>query len=244
MLHQEFDAKTSLQLTLQNLQKKRRKMENGRYGALTSYLTRRSAPPSPFHFVIPALASTSSLHELTSSFALLHSANWVHKGFRSNNVLFFKQWNMTSERIPLSEMHVVGFEYTRVALAGETSIETQPSSTDTEVALYQHPSVDQGYRKIFDIYSLGVVLFIIALWRPLKTKFPRNKPVTGMNAAERKSFLLKSVDILGGEVGAAYRDVVRVCLSGDFGDDSLENEALLPRAFLLKVVNVLESCRA
>ena len=44
-------------------EKKRRKMENGMNGALTSYLTRRSAPPSSFHFVISALASMSSLND-------------------------------------------------------------------------------------------------------------------------------------------------------------------------------------
>ena len=38
-------------------------MRNGRNGAMASYLTRRPAPPSPFHFVIPALAPMSSLDD-------------------------------------------------------------------------------------------------------------------------------------------------------------------------------------
>ncbi len=182
---------------------------------------------------------------LTSSFALLHSADWLHKGLRSNNILFFQDWNITTDRIPISCMQVVGFEYSRLARPEETSIETQPTGNDSDIVLYQHPKINQGYRKLFDIYSLGVVLFGIALWRPLKTKFPRNKGVTGMDASERKDFLLRSVDLLGGEVGEAYRDVVRVCLTGDFGDGVLEeDDSSLPRAFLRKVVNVLEGCRA
>ena len=47
-----------------SLRRKRGKMRNGRNEALTSYLTKRPAPPSPFHFVISALAPTSSLNEL------------------------------------------------------------------------------------------------------------------------------------------------------------------------------------
>ena len=50
------------------LQKKRGKMRNGRNGALISCLTRRPAPPSPFHFVIPALAPTSSLDDETDHY--------------------------------------------------------------------------------------------------------------------------------------------------------------------------------
>ena len=97
---------------------------------------------------------------------------------------------------------------------------------------------------MFGVYNLGVVLFENALWRPLETKFSRDKPTTGMSASERNSFLLDSVNILGGEVGAAYRDVIQACLSGDFGDGPLESEALLPPAFRLKVVKCFGKFRA
>lgn len=56
--------------------------------------------------------------------------------------------------------------------------------------------------------------------------------------------MLNAIDILGGEVGAMCHGVVQVNLTSDSGDgDPLEDEALLSRAHLLKMVNVLEGCR-
>jgi hypothetical protein len=139
-------------------------------------------------------------------------------------------------------MYIVGFDYARPAIPGELSIEYAQPGSDPDNSLYQHPGVTSGFRKLHDIYSLGVVLFEIALWRSLKTKFPSSQASSSLSAGQKREALISAVDVLGGEVGATYRDVVKVCLTGDFGDEVMEDESLLPKAFLIRVVNALEGC--
>ena len=69
-------------------------MGSGNDGALTSYLTRRPAPSSPFHFGIPALAPTSSLDDLSALSAYARLARDLPR----------RQW--TEWRDPESELDV------------------------------------------------------------------------------------------------------------------------------------------
>jgi hypothetical protein len=183
-------------------------------------------------------------HALASSFALLHSADWLHKAFNTSNVVFFSNFDAVRDPIPVDNMDIVGFEYARPSTPSEPSIEYVQADKDPDIVLYQHPEVSSGFRKAFDLYSLGVVLFEIALWRPLKTQFGSNQAFLSLGAADRRDRLIRATDALGGEVGAAYRDVVKLCLTGDFGEEVDADDSLLPKAFLLRVVHVLERCQA
>lgn len=133
-------------------------------------------------------------HALASSLLFLHSVNWLHKGLRSDNVLFFdgaqsddfirelrklKEEGLDDKNaVDYASPILSGFDYARPANKGE---HTEAAPTDVEAAMYRHPSSQQipasqktgdgkereGYCKTFDIYSLGVILIEIAFWMPI-----------------------------------------------------------------------------
>ncbi|CAF9909703.1 hypothetical protein IMSHALPRED_008447 [Imshaugia aleurites] len=101
----------------------------------------------------------------------LHTAGWLHKGIRADNILFFKsgteQWNSKDD---LSSAYLGGYEYARADNPLET---TEAPSSKLHSELYRHPnSLGQGrasFHKRFDLYSLGCVLLEVAFWLPLPT---------------------------------------------------------------------------
>lgn len=95
----------------------------------------------------------------------LHAVNWLHKGLRSANVLFFPVTNTKD----LGKPFVSGFEYSRNTKSVTTG---GPAADDIERAMYTHPSYNGaernlGFKKTYDMYSLGIVLIEIALWLPI-----------------------------------------------------------------------------
>lgn len=134
-------------------------------------------------------------HALASSLMFLHSVNWLHKGLRSDNVLFFDGTQSDDFMRKLKKLNedglddenavdyaspiLSGFDYARPANKGE---HTEKAPSDVEAAMYRHPSSQQtsasqptvvdgkereSYCKTFDIYSLGVILVEIAFWMPI-----------------------------------------------------------------------------
>ena len=101
----------------------------------------------------------------------LHTAGWLHKGIRADNVLVFKsgteQWDRNDD---LSSAYLGGYEYTRADNPLES---TEAPSSQLYSELYRHPrSLGQGrasFNKRFDLYSLGCVLLEVAFWLPLPT---------------------------------------------------------------------------
>jgi len=65
-----------------------------------------------------------------------------------------------------------------------------------------------------------------------------------MTLFEMRDWLLSSIDGLGFQTGVVYRDVVKRCLTGDFGISEGDDGALLSRIFFLKVILELASCKA
>ena len=196
---------------------------------------------------VPLLGDRFKLaYRLAKAFNLLHPAMWLHKDFRSCNVIFFDKSGSKpdSETIDVNEMYIVGFQYSRLGIAGEVSIETQPQSEDISVSIYRHPDLNNGsgYRKLYDLYSLGVVLFEIALWEPLYMR--GGVRAYGADGEARRNWLIKAADaVLGGRVGEKYRDVVKACLTGNFGPN-VDVEGDLDRAVLFNVVDRLYECKA
>ena len=75
----------------------------------------------------------------------LHAVNWLHKGFRSASVLFFPSTDLQISR----KAYISDFEY--------AALYTHPD--------YLGPKRQLGFRKSYDIYSLGIVLVELAYWQ-------------------------------------------------------------------------------
>ncbi|KAL7804897.1 prion-inhibition and propagation domain-containing protein [Trichoderma aethiopicum] len=117
---------------------------------------------------------------LCTTFSELYLSGWLHKGVRSENILFptagailqlppyaYKPEEM---RVILSSPLVCGFDYSRHESEWAT-IDKARMSEDVGVTIYRHPNYQgeaaEGYKVQYDIYSVGLILVEIALWKPL-----------------------------------------------------------------------------
>jgi hypothetical protein len=173
---------------------------------------------------------------LASGLLLLHSSNWLHKSLRSDGIMLF-----TTKQLPgggkasLPSPFFCGFGYSRPDEKGQLSIE-RPA--EGQVDHYRHPAWRNGYQRHCDIYSLGVILFEIGIWKPI------HKICAATDDEESVKALLEhnATRRLRALMGDIYSTVVLRCLTGDLGPDTagLEPE----KAFWLKVVRELDECRA
>ncbi|USP79752.1 hypothetical protein yc1106_07026 [Curvularia clavata] len=96
----------------------------------------------------------------------LHAVNWLHKAIRSDNIVFFS----SSSSPHLDAPYVSGFELSRPSIMDEWS---EKPGFEPAKDIYRHPyaqsnQTDGSYRKSYDMYSLGVVMTEIALWKPIE----------------------------------------------------------------------------
>ncbi|KAM3071228.1 hypothetical protein ACMFMG_008818 [Clarireedia jacksonii] len=161
-------------------------------------------------------------HTLAVALWSLHSLDWLHKNLSSSNILFFpsaysKSPTLTSaaSNIPdISTPYLLGFDASRPDQLGEMSIASKnstaenlhrhPSSLNTNIAISRKP-----YCKSYDIYSLGLILLEMGLWKTLQTYHKSHY------SAERfrdKIVLQNLVPGLGSKTGRLYREVVERCL--------------------------------
>lgn len=153
-----------------------------------------------------------SLHEL-------HVANWLHKAICSDNVLFIRQGRASGPhgQISASSVYLAGYEFSR---PGRLRDPTQPAS-DVVRSVYAHPEYRSGnvrYRRLFDIYSLGVVLLEIGLWQRAADSV---RP--GQTANDIQDLLIESCEELGPAMGRVYRNAVLCCLTSDFPVERLDS---------------------
>ncbi|KAI9884758.1 MAG: hypothetical protein M1823_003468 [Watsoniomyces obsoletus] len=210
----------------------------------------------------------------------LHSVNWLHKGLRSHNILFFLPQSSSSStstnkdtpqdlshhhHLDLSHPYLSGFDYARPSLFGEMT-EKPPQNPSFDI--YRHPRVhgigsygptgeEGGFRKSFDIYSLGLILLEIAYWESIDRvvgieNLERAKPL--VIAGVRKMLLTdkKYLDGVSFAMGDGYADVVRACLNGGsqlgITDEAVDETdhvvgALLQTGFYENVVRKLDELR-
>lgn len=183
------------------------------------------SPPTPLRHMLdttkmrekPSLETRLRL-ALTLAVALFqfHAVGWVHKSFRSSNILFFSDEN--SSPLTLENPYLVGFEYARE----DAGFSDNPVYPDIATDIYRHPQTwgkpTTNFQKMHDIYSLGVVLLEIGLWQPVaaleKTQF--RDLVYSDRFDVQELFQTEAARRLPFGLGSAYAKVVRKCLTGRF----------------------------
>ena len=165
----------------------------------------------------PSLTKRKDLAaSICQSLMYLHSVNWLHKGVRSSNLIFFVS---ESDKIAFSEPILSGFGYARPDSSGEA---TEPSPKYSHDDIYKHPesmnSVPSRSKKSYDIYSLGVILAEIAQWKTIYDIFPLPEDVKAARGAVKsvRDFLLTSEFLATTEAaaGEVYTEAMRKCLLG------------------------------
>ncbi|KAL4877402.1 prion-inhibition and propagation-domain-containing protein [Aspergillus karnatakaensis] len=202
--------------------------------ACSNKTTRQSRPDLGDRFTLAAL--------LAGSMFRLHRSNWLHKGWSSHHILFFH-----SKETSISSPYVIGLDYTRWDSAVEVS---EHPLSGPGYDLYRHPEVQSfsptRFERKHDLYSLGLVLFEIGYWAPLRS-YTRSKDT----ASSFSAWLMQSpFSGLGFRMGAKYQNVVRKCLQGPSEEDLVryeysdtEGQPYL-KWFYWEILSELESCRA
>ncbi|KAI5843083.1 hypothetical protein DFP73DRAFT_95441 [Morchella snyderi] len=107
---------------------------------------------------------------LARTVSFVHSSNFVHKNFRPETIVIFESRGQSNDQVFINEVgfpFLVGFQKFRSAATTHT---TMMGDSAWERNLYRHPErqgefPDEVYRMQHDIYSLGVCLLEIALWK-------------------------------------------------------------------------------
>ena len=158
-------------------------------------------------------------HSLAQTLFQFHSVGWLHKSIRSENVLLFPS-PKENRQIDYCHPYLVGFEFSRDVL--------DRSNTEQDGVLehniYRHPDrqgspsdekdPDLPFTIIYDIYSMGVILLEVGLWRAA-IGYEDWHPLTPANEIQQ-SLEAHAKDRLPHYMGQAYTDLVVACLQGSF----------------------------
>lgn len=180
-----------------------------------------------------------ALH-LSTAVLFLHGSDYLHKNISSESVIMlFNAQNDSSHKFPnaLGKPYLVNFELIRSFSLGSHPME--PPS-DWKARIYIHPA-RQGPRprsfiKSYDIYSLGVVLLELGLWRPLE-RF--DSELSSADPRGMQKALIKIAQEVGITMGKRYREIVQWCLG--LSDDEDIQPAVLVREVLSKLEDIVEA---
>lgn len=152
----------------------------------------------------------------------LHSVNWLHKGLRSHNIVFFPDG--TTDDIDYASPTLSGFGYSRPAYRADM---TEMPSRDSTHDMYRHPTVHgmgpyesrQGFKRTCDIYALGVVLVEIAHWECIEQILGIDNPAAAGRAVlssirQRLVGEEQYMDAVGANAGKLFRNATASCLMG------------------------------
>lgn len=160
-------------------------------------------------------------HALCNCLLYLHAVNWLHKGLRSHNILFFKT---KTGHVDYSQVYLSGFDFSRPGGSEEV---TEIPGFGAEHDLYRHPRAqsNQGRlrersKKSFDIYSLGVIFVELAHWKPVEgvlgIEMRLAKGQSDVVRQVRRDLLRpERVADLGAEMGEKFEEATRRCLLGE-----------------------------
>lgn len=203
--------------------------------------------------------------QLARSISYVHSVGFVHKNVRPETVISFKNREKNFGTVILT-----GFEKFRNA-EGRTQL---AGDSDWHKNLYRHPhrqgeNIEEGYVMHHDIYSLGVCLLEIGIWRSF-VEYDENNlphPSSGLELPPNTHALSNPmtmkkhlVDLAKAKLpkimGVRYADVVVNCLTcgddenADFvdlkqrdSDDDSDDEIAIGVKYIEKILMTLNGIR-
>ncbi|KAF4544539.1 Het-s domain protein [Lasiodiplodia theobromae] len=203
---------------------------------------------------------------LAYSTLFLHQAKFVHKNIRPETIILLSNTYSDHQDGSLGKPYLIGFDEIRQ----EDGVTQMIADDVLEKNIYRHPD-RQGlkpqhrYAMQHDIYSLGVCLLEIGMWKPFITYSTVTKggspvpiPVPSFRKRERKPLELKeklvsyAKETLPSIMGAIYTDVVMSCLTcldensegfGDLGDLFDQDGVIVGVRYIEKVLKKLHGIR-
>ena len=205
-------------------------------------------------------------NKLATAVLYVHTGDFVHKHIKPENIIVFTTPGSKEFPHALGLPFLLGFDRSRK----DTGVTRQEGEETLAVNVYQHPTrwgikAPKKFSMRHDVYSLGVVLLEIGLWKPIvwqdrtgKTemwsefKLPAADLVDGVELKEGimpKRLTERLIDcaerLLPSKMGQTYADVVVACLSTNFdkGIEGVSEENMEERiglGYLRNIVSRLE----
>lgn len=154
----------------------------------------------------------------------LHAVGFYHKNISSLAVLVLEpSGGGENTRFPwrVGQPYLVGFESIRAKSAPSDQVHSTASTTE----IYEHPERRAGastlhvrYPAEHDIFSLGMVLLELGLWRPLER---RSEGLRSLKPEVRTSTLEELLDDVAVSAGQTYRCAVAWCLHHFESDEDI-----------------------
>jgi len=199
-------------------------------------------PESLYHIIAacaePPLGEKFRLvAELAKSLSIFHSASWLHKAFRSDNVIFFEGEAVEAIQYPsITNPFITGFGVARPDLG--VSIETKPTGKGA-FDHYYHPGAQNGATKAFDWYSFGIIMLEIAHWKlvPVMIEEQNIAAELRQDLAGIQKICQDSVEFLPAITGSRFSKVVGICLGAKL---AAVDDGEMARLVATEIVQVLE----
>ncbi|KAK3181122.1 hypothetical protein K4F52_007535 [Lecanicillium sp. MT-2017a] len=167
--------------------------------------------------------------ELVTAVFYLLTIGWHHKAIHSRNLY------LLGEHSSGPVVKLLGFEYARPDEPGQRSLDP---NNDGFLDLYRHRRcrsaaratqeyIEQGYCKIYDIYSVGVLLFEIGCWQSmenLKKRFDYERSKGAVVDDTLESYLAGRVKQDLRVMSPKYADITYWCLTADGSFQNGEND--------------------
>ena len=228
-----------------------------------------SAPVS-LHQILSDVNGPADIPELGTRFNLakaiattvfeFHNIGWLHKNIHPENILFWP--NKDCDGTPdLRAPYLVGFDLSRSNQSGEASEKPVAAEEDD---LYRHPAYKgpdaTGFKPSYDYYSLGILLFEIAMWRlvsstrdrranSISSKDKGRQHINSADPISPEKTIADAAQDLGRYIGRRYRDAVLFAIKMELDGvyDALsedERDLALQKAVQSKVIDAVDFCQA